>query len=92
MKEEKNSFTQQQVEQFLQEQKEQGFPNFKKRIADVLAEEFAVPLSTARAHVDHPDIAGGIDKDIEWAQHMGTRYWAELIYESYLDIPKLQLS
>lgn len=92
MTKEMSSLTQQQVEQFLQHQKEKGFPNFKNRIVKFLVDEYSASISEAREYVFHPEISGRIEQDIEWAQHMGARYWAELIFENYFDSPKLQTS
>lgn len=92
MRKETSSLTQQQVEQFLQNQRETGFPNFKNRIAQVLVDEYSMSVSEARDYVFHPEISKRIEDDIEWAQHMGARYWAEFIYENYVDFPKLQIS
>ncbi|MGG2197855.1 hypothetical protein [Paenibacillus validus] len=92
MKKEKSSLTQRQVEQLLQTQKEKGYPNFKNRIVNFLVDEYEVSISEARDYVFHPEITDRIEKDIEWAQHMGAQYWAELIYENYFGFPKRQIS
>lgn len=92
MRKETSSLTQQQVEQFLQNQREKGFPNFKNRIAQVLVDEYPLSVAEARDYVFHPEISKRIESDIEWAQHMGAHYWAKFIYEHYIDFPKLQIS
>lgn len=92
MKKEKNLLTQRQVEQWLQAQKEQGYPNFKNRIVKILVDEYSVPAAEATKYVFHPEVSDQIEGDIEWAQHMGAQYWAELIHENYFASPKLQIS
>jgi hypothetical protein len=92
MQKEKNMLTQRQVDQLLLEQKEKGYPSFKNRIVRILESEYSVSNSDAVNYVFHPEISDRINKDIEWAQHMGARYWADLIFENFLEFPKRYIS
>jgi hypothetical protein len=92
MQKEKNMLTQRQVDKLLLEQKEKGYPSFKKRIVRILESEYSVSNSDAVNYVFHPEISERINMDIEWAQHMGARYWADLIFENFLEFPKRHIS
>ncbi|OJD42822.1 hypothetical protein BAU23_20710 [Bacillus nitratireducens] len=67
----------------IKEQEKQGFPRFKRRIARVLEEEYGVSSSEAIHVVYLPEVQEKIDSDIEWAQHMGSEFWAQEIFYKY---------
>lgn len=92
MQKEKNTLTRKQVDQLLIDQQNKGYPNFKNRIVHTLINEYSISFADAAYYAYHPEVSDKINDDIEWAQHMGARYWAELIFDHYVKNPKLQLN
>jgi hypothetical protein len=78
---EKNEFNKKLIEQ-----KNLGYPNFKENIAEVLVNEFGFQQDNAMRLAFHPLINEFIIRDIIWAQHMGSEYWAEVINYRKLDL------
>ncbi|MCP1148045.1 MULTISPECIES: hypothetical protein [Bacillus] len=56
-----------------------GFPLFKKLIVDDLVSDYGFNKYEATEIVFSDKVSSKIDSDIEWAQHMGTEYWAKQI-------------
>ena len=73
-----------QFDESIKSQKEKGFPKFKNRIARVLQVEYNLGFNEAMEFVYSEEIQEKIDRDIEWAQHMGSEFWANEIFENYI--------
>ncbi|MNK72493.1 hypothetical protein D3C87_919700 [compost metagenome] len=79
-----NTFQYKSFEKRMDEQEKLRYPNFKKGIAVNLVENFNVQYDDALRIAFMPEIDLKIMKDVVWAQHMGTDYWAEVIAHNYL--------
>ncbi|MBM7605363.1 hypothetical protein JOC75_003386 [Metabacillus crassostreae] len=71
-----------QFEESIKSQKDKGSPKLKNRIARVLQVEYHLGFNEAMELVYSEEIQEKIDNDIEWAQHMGSEFWANEIYEN----------
>jgi uncharacterized protein YehS (DUF1456 family) len=77
--------TREQLRSKLQKEKDQGYPNFKKRIAEILESHYGVKFNQALQLTHLPEVEDKINNDIIWAQHMGAAFWAGEIYENFAD-------
>lgn len=77
-----------QLMSYLNDQKANGYPNFRNAIANVLHKEHQIDLTTAKDLVWGKLISSELSDDIEWAQHMGPNYWANFILENHKNLPK----
>lgn len=73
----------QHLEDSLNLQKELGYPKFKKRIARILQAEYGLDFEQSMQLVYSREIEEKINSDIEWAQHMGSEFWAKEIYDNF---------
>lgn len=69
-----------QFEKKIQEEIQNGYPSFKKGIAQDLVAIYKVDPKTAETYAFSSEINERIFRDLQWAEHMGTDYWAELIF------------
>lgn len=83
MQNQRNTLEANNLKEILQYEKDNGYPTFKEEIAKELSDSFDIPLSEAFEVVFSSLVQSKIDKDIEWAQHMGTTFWAEEIFKHY---------
>lgn len=67
---------------------ENGYPSFRREIAKVLSENYNVNFTTAESLVYERKFIKKILNDINWSQHMGPQYWAEIISEENNISPK----
>ncbi|WHY34221.1 hypothetical protein QNH44_24990 [Cytobacillus firmus] len=72
------------LEEGLKLQEELGYPKFKKRIARTLQAEYGLDFEQSMHLVYSQEIEEKINSDIEWAQHMGSEFWAKEIYNNFL--------
>lgn len=68
---------------YIQAQKQNGYPDFKNRIVRVLVDEYNISHDVARQLVFSDRFHQEIVNDIHWAQHMGSEYWAERLFEEH---------
>ena len=61
-----------------------GYPRFKESIVSNLVKVHKVDEETARKYVFSSQVQERIHSDMEWAQHMGSQFWAEEIAEYYM--------
>lgn len=72
------------LDENLKLQEKLGYPKFKERIARVLQVEYDLNFERAMELVYSKEIEEKINNDIEWAQHMGSEFWAKEIYDNFL--------
>ncbi|WP_226670525.1 hypothetical protein [Metabacillus litoralis] len=73
-----------QFEESMKFQREKRFPKFQNRIARVLQLKYHLGFNEAMEFVYSREVQEKIYRDIEWAQHMGSEFWANEIYENYI--------
>jgi hypothetical protein len=65
-------------------QRKYNYPNFKNAIVKELTDTYDLKHITAVQLVFSSEWNKHIIDDIAWSQHMGVDYWAEVIYERYI--------
>lgn len=84
-----NRMTKEQLMSLLKFERENGYPSFRKEIAQVLHERYNLDIQKAEEIVWDDFIGRKITEDIEWSQHMGPNYWAKFILNNCKDaLPK----
>lgn len=78
-----NTLAQKQFNKRSEKQEALGYPNFKNGIARDLTANFNVSSKEALQLAYLSDVNKMISRDIAWSQHMGTEYWAEIIYRKF---------
>jgi hypothetical protein len=72
------------LKKVLADEERLGYPRFKARIVSFMVQAYNVNEETAKEHVFSSEVQDRIHSDIDWAQHMGPRFWAKEIVEYYV--------
>lgn len=69
-------------EEKMAAEQEFGYPLFKLEIANSLENKYGLDKEEAKQYAFDEEVNRWIMNDIDWAQHMGSEYWADVIQKN----------